>query len=239
MIFEEKFLVGMQDTDKNNLITNKALLEYMGNVACLHSNFAGTGPKQIAETNLSWVIVNWKVEVKNRPEYFEHFIVKTWSRGYDRLYAYRDFEITDEAGNQIAVATSRCAMVDTAKHKITRLNPEIMDKYGTETKQMIPGYEFPKIKEFENFIKEGNYKINSMMIDFNNHVHNTSYLDLADEVIPEEYINNQFNNFEIIYKKEIKLNDNVLLRYSEDSGKKYVTIKSEDETITHSQIIFL
>jgi len=31
-----------------------------------------------------------------------------------------------------------------------------------------------------------------MMIDFNNHVHNTSYLDLADEIIPEEYLKNQF-----------------------------------------------
>jgi len=238
MIFEERFLVGIQDTDKNNLLTNKALLEYMGNVACLHSNYAGTGPKQIAQTHLSWMTVNWKVDVKNRPEYFQHFIVKTWSRGYDRLYAYRDFEIIDDTGEQIAIATSRWALVDISKHKINSLNSEIMDKYETETRQVFQNYDFPKAKELESFIKEENYKINSMMIDFNNHVHNTSYLDLADEIIPEEYLKNQFNNFEIIYKKEIKLDANVLLKFSEVDDKKYVTIKSEDNTVLHSQIIF-
>ena len=36
MIFEERFLVGIQDVDKNDLITNKALLEAFGNLGCIH-----------------------------------------------------------------------------------------------------------------------------------------------------------------------------------------------------------
>lgn len=238
MIFEERFLVGIQDIDKNDLITNKALFEAFGNLGCIHSNFAGSGPYQIRKTHLSWVVINWKLEVFKRPKYFEHYYVKTWSRSYDRLYAYRDFEVYNESNERIAICTSRWVLINTDIRRLGKLEPEMMAAYQPEDHSVFPGYEFPKIEAPENILVQKYYDINSMMIDFNNHVHNTTYLDLAREVIPEEVLENPIDKIEIIYKKEIKLGDRVKLQYSEANGKRMVTIKSEDELKEHSQIIF-
>ena len=73
------------------------------------------------------------------------------------------------------------------------------------------------------------------MIDINKHLHNIYYLDIAKEALPEEIaFGNELNNFEIMYKKEIKLGEIVKALYSFEDGYHYVTIKSEDESIIHS-----
>ncbi len=238
MVFEERFLVGIQDVDKNDLITNKALFEAFGNLGCIHSNFAGSGPYQIRQIHRTWVVINWKLEVFKRPKFFEHYYVRTWSRSYDRLYAYRDFEVYNEENEKIAICTSRWVWIDTEQRRLAKLEPDMMAAYQPEDHEVFPGYEFPKIEQPENIINQSYYDINSMMIDFNNHVHNTTYLDLAKEVIPAEVLDNPIDNIEIIYKKEIKLGDRVKIQYSEDNGKKMVTIKSENELLQHGQIIF-
>ncbi len=238
MILEERFLVGIQDIDKNDLITNKAFFEAFGNLGCIHSNFAGSGPYQMKKTHLSWLVINWKLKVFKRPKYFEHYYVKTWARNYDRLYSYRDYEVYNESNERIAICTSRWILVDTEKRHLGKIEPSMMANYQPEKREVFPGYEFPKIEAPENIMVQKYYNINSMMIDFNNHVHNTSYIDLADEVIPQEILNQPINDIEIIYKKEIKPEETVKLQYSEMNGKRMVTIKSEDELIQHSQIIF-
>ena len=91
--------------------------------------------------------------------------------------------------------------------------------------------------EPENFEIETNYTVRRADIDVNEHMHNLNYLDLANEVLPEEvYNNNNFNNVRISYKKEIKLRDTVKCKYSFENGKHIVTVKSEDDKIIHAII---
>ena len=75
------------------------------------------------------------------------------------------------------------------------------------------------------------------MIDINKHLHNTYYLDIAKEVLPEEIaLTSELNDFEIMYKKEIKLGDVVKAIYTKEDDYNYVLIKSEDETTLHAII---
>ena len=71
------------------------------------------------------------------------------------------------------------------------------------------------------------------MIDVNNHLHNIYYMDIAEEVLPKD-INNEFSSIEIMYKKEVKLGDQVKVYYSKEQDYHYVIIKSEDEKYIHS-----
>ena len=94
-----------------------------------------------------------------------------------------------------------------------------------------------EIEEPNNYILCKEYNINRNMIDFNYHVHNIYYLDLALEVLPEEkYLNLDLNNFNIIYKREIKLNDKIKMYYSENEISYIITIKSEDNKTLHAII---
>jgi medium-chain acyl-[acyl-carrier-protein] hydrolase len=237
MYVEQKFFVGLQDIGMENKITNKAILGFLEDSGGIHSNIAGYGLKNIKETKLSWIILNWKLKVFKRANYAEMITVRTWSSKTDKLYAYRDFEVLNEDGEIIAVASSKWVAVNIETEKIIRLTEEIVGPYKEEHRYMFPDYKYEKIIEPETILQSSSYTINRQMIDINKHVHNIYYYDLAEIAIPEEVLDSkEFSEVEINYKKEIKFGETVKCNYSVVDDEIIVTIKSEDESATHAII---
>jgi len=69
-------------------------------------------------------------------------------------------------------------------------------------------------------------------------MHNLYYLDLAYEALPEEVYNTKrpFNNIQIMYKREVKLEDTIICKYVYKNNKHIVVIQSEDEKVVHTII---
>ena len=235
MYVEQKFFIGLQDIDASNKITNKAILTFLEDAGGVHSNLAGYGLKTIKETYFSWIILNWKLKVFKRADYADTVTVRTWSAGADKLYAYRDFEVLNEAGEIIAIATSKWISINLKTGKINKLTDEIIAPYKGENRRVFESYNFPKLEEPENIYSSVTYTINRQMIDINKHVHNVCYYDLAEIAIPEEILENtEFNNVEIMYKKEIKLGETVKCNYEKVENENIIAIKSEDEKNLHA-----
>jgi acyl-ACP thioesterase len=58
---------------------------------------------------------------------------------------------------------------------------------------------------------------------------------LAYEALPEDiYAKEESDNIEIMYKKQIHLNDPITCIYSNEENKNIVTIKSKDEKTLHA-----
>ncbi len=238
MIVEQEYRVKLSEIGQDNKITNKAILSDLEDVGEIHSNIAGYGVLDIPQTHLTWLLLDWRLQVIRRPDYSEKIRVKTWSRHAVKCYAFRDFEISNEQGEIIAVAASKWVLLDTEKEKIVRVSDEVLERYNPEIdKKVFENEQFDKILEPSNFEREINYTVKRADIDVNNHMHNLNYLDLANEALPEDvYIKGDLNNVRISYKKEIKLGDTVKCKYSFEDGKHIVTIKSTDEKITHAII---
>ena len=118
MIYEEKFKMGLKDVEKDNKLTNKAILEFLENIGAYHSDKVGYGANDSSQTGFSWVLLEWKVKVINRPNYGQVLNIKTWGKGMSKFFSYRDFEIYDETGRLCVIATSKWALIDTTKRKI-------------------------------------------------------------------------------------------------------------------------
>lgn len=239
MQVEQAFFVGIQDVGVNNEITNKAILEALTNTANKHGNIVNQGINDIEKTNITWVVLNWKLEVYKRPKACETILVRTWAQECCKIQANRDYEVLDEKGNIIAKATSKWIAINTKTEKIEKLTDKIMNPYECEINHNnFPNYEFEKVNEDElQIISETKFKICKSMIDCNNHVHNTSYLDIAIEALPSELDKVNFDNTEIYYKKEIKPNEIVSIKYAIKNNKNYIIIKDDEKKQLHSIII--
>ena len=132
MIVESEYTVKLSEIDKNNKVTNKAILSYLEDIGGKHSNIAGYGIFDIPHTHLTWLLLEWKLQVIRRPNYAEKIKVTTWSKNSVRCYAYRDFEIHDNQGNMIVKAASKWVLVDTQKGKIVKIDPDLLAKYEPE-----------------------------------------------------------------------------------------------------------
>lgn len=238
MILENEYTVKLSEIGKGNKATNKTILSYFEDIGGLHSNKAGYGIFEIEKTHLSWILLDWKLQVIRRPKYAEKIKVKTWSRGVVKIYTHRDFEVYDEQENLIIRASSKWVLLDIEKGKVVRIEPEIIEKYEPELNKTVFEEEpFEKIKEPDVYQYETQYTVRRADIDVNNHMHNLNYIELANEALPEDvYRGALFNDVRITYKKEIKLGDTVKCKYVFEDDKHIVVVKSEDESIVHAII---
>lgn len=238
MIFKEKFKMGLKDIDKNNLLKNRAILEYLENIGSYHSDVAGYGAEYTGKTGIAWVLLGWKLKVLKRPQYGQELEIHTWSRGIEKFWAFRDFEIYNDKKELCVIATSKWLLVSSKTEKIERVDPKMADKYDSETERKVfPDENFEKLKEPDHYDSKIEYTVRRKDIDVIGHMHNIYYLDLAYETLPEEvYKKRPFNNIRIMYKKEMKLGETVHCLYTKDGEKNIITIKDKDGKMLHAII---
>ena len=237
MIFKEKFKMGLNAIGKDNRIKNISILKILENIGGYHSDIAGYGSNDIATNKLTWILLDWKLKVLNRPKYGQTLDVHTWARVGNRFFTYRDFEIYDEKGTLCAIATSKWTLINIEEGKMERITEEVISKYNTEEKEVFPGEKLDKLQMPEEFLSSINYTVKRKDIDINKHMHNLYYLDLAYEALPEEvYDLRPFDNVRIMYKKEIKYGDTVMCKYTKKDDKYIVVILSKDNKQLHSII---
>lgn len=235
-IFTYDYKIKYSDIGTDNKITLRALVDTLQEAAIAHSDQAGYGVNNIPTTHLAWLLLNWKVEIKSYPILNDNITVKTWPRTFDKLYSYRDFEVYDENNKLIAIASSKWFAIDTGNKKIRKLTPEITEAYGGTIQNKVFESAFDeKIKVPEELKLNFNYTIQRRDLDTNGHVNNLHYIDYALETLDDNIFNNTtFNNLEIIYKKEIKLKENINCYYSLEDNKHIITIKNNNNSLVHA-----
>lgn len=234
-IIENKYKVGIINVGRGSVITNKGILSILEDLGCRHSDIAGYGLNDIPVTHLSWVLLNWKVQVLKRVPYGSDVTVRTWAKCSNKFYTYRDFEILDASGNCVCKATSKWALISTNTGSLIKITDDIIQKYNPEVKNVFENPEIDKLVEPNSSLGEYIYTVQRSDIDFNKHMHNLNYLSLAYEVLPEDvYYSEECNNIEIMYKKGVKLGETVKCLYSYVDGAHIITIKSKNENTLYS-----
>lgn len=237
MFVEHDVFIGLRDVAVNNKVTNTAILSYLEDAGGVHSNLVGYGLNDIPTVKRSWVLLGWKIKINKRPKYGDKIKIKTWSRGIDKLYAYRDFEILDENGKIMGIATSKWVLIDTEKKRITKIDEKVEKAYTIENVAVFDKPDLEKLTEPDNYIASTIFTVNRSLIDVNNHLHNIYFMDIANEVLPMDiYKNGEFNNIRMMCKKEIKLGDTVKVFYQVEGNKHIIVIKSDDEKNLHGII---
>ena len=238
MKLEQEFFVGVQDVDDKKRITNKALIEMISNISMLHGVRTGQTNAEGVSV-ISWIVLGWKLEVYDRPSMFTTLRVQTWAQQYGKVRANRDYIVYDESGAVVAKAMAVWVPIEVKTGRFLRITPEIIEAFEPEPdEQSFPDYSFPAFRKFEMPVLERmRVTATRSMVDYNDHVHNSNYMDLAELVLPEEVYRCTFNDVQVIYKLEIHCGDEVDLEYSHSDGKHYVAIRSVPEGKLHAMII--
>ena len=231
VIFTDKEQIGYLDVDKNNKLTNKAIINIMQDVAGSHSESIHNGLNDKEKIGTAWILLNWKVKVYSRPRYKDILTVNTWPRKLEKCFSYREYEMYCKE-EIVAKAESKWVLVDVKTGRITKIPLDVIEKYKPEDRKVFE----EKIEEKLSEPKDSEFTYEETVcrtkIDTNNHLNNVYYLDLAVESLPEEvYEKEELNNIEIMYKKASKYKEKIKCYYAKEDGKHIVTIKDEEGNI--------
>ena len=181
--FNETFALpaaGIEDDHRQRLL---AALEEMMETAGRHAELLGVGVRDLHAKGLTWVLARLHVRIANIPAAGQAVHIATWPSGRNRIFAVRDFRLTDGAGGELLRATSAWAMMNMATRRPSRLDPHLQ-AFSRHPARMIAD-DFSALPPVSAASARSAYRAAAGDIDLNDHVNNTVYLDWALRSTPE------------------------------------------------------
>lgn len=228
LFFQQKYFVRYSEMDYNKILKPSALLNFLQDIATIGADKAGFGYKDIIDKNLGWFLLKYHMEFNNFPQDIKELTIKTEARGYNKLFALRDFEIYDENNELIGRVSSSWALVNLTDKSMalpSEIFPDKMLKYEKREDDLS----FPKTHNPETAEFSEEFKIRYDDIDVNHHVNNMNYIIWAFEALPKEFRNNhKLKTLDMLYKKEIQYGNTVLSEAKLDENIAKILVKNKN-----------
>ena len=235
-IYEHSFEVQYADLDTENKLSVYSFFKYFQEMGCLHAASLGYGINDIPRTGFAWILLDWKVQIFNYPKWNDKINIKTWPSKAELASCFRDFEMYNENGEKIAIATSRWVFFDVNKKRISKLTEEVSRAFTIVDKRVF-NTEIAKLEDPAGSTFAIDYTVLKRDIDTNLHVNNLNYISIALEALPVEMP--KCPTIEVMYKKQCILGDKIKCFYKKEETSNIVTIKSEDLGSLHAIAKFL
>lgn len=139
-------------------------------------------------------------------------------------------------GKLLAIATSKWILLNSETKSITRIPECMMEDYAPEEKRV---FKEDMDEKYKGEISDSIYECTAQRrdLDTNHHVNNLVFLDYAIESLPEDvFLNSDFKNIEILYKKQILYKENIKCFYCFTNNRHIITIKNDSLDVTHAII---
>ncbi len=195
------FNVKSYETDNNGLFKPYSFLNHAQEIAGNHALDLGFGYDSLNESGTAWVLSRIHIKYFRHPIWREELSLKTWHKGSDKLFGYRDFVVTDQSGEAVIKATSSWLIINKKTRRVQRIDSLL----GENFKGSIP----------ENAIENPAERLSTPLnvqfackrvvsisdIDINQHTNNAKYLEWALDALESEVSQN-------IKIKELTINFN-------------------------------
>lgn len=218
------------DFEFNGQAKPRRILQLLQDEAVEHASQLGFGWDALNERGMLWVLSKINL-VFDTPVTRENgkFSLYTWPLAPGRFYVERCFAAIDENGRQLFSAISLWLIIDREQRRIVPAQKILNDIYdGVYSDVRCDAQaDFARIRKDENFEFCYERQIMRSDLDKNGHVNNTNYANYALDVLPPQEIVNQL---EIVYDKELKLHDKILISTMRIGKNVYVVGEREGTT---------
>jgi len=225
----------IEDFYSNGEMKIETILKILENSGNRHSDLAGDHILEGSSNGVAWILTDWYVELDSFPKYGSKIKARTWSQGATSIFGTsRDFELYCD-GEVCGKGTTRWVLYNIQSMRPNKIENDLIEKYGPESKSVFAESKLPKIPVPEQFENEIVLLPRRNDIDFNHHVHNLVYVDYAMEVLPEDvFSKHKFKKIRINYKSAVKEGDEIVVKYAAVENAHVICIFGKDGSLRTS-----
>ena len=188
-----------------------------------HSESLGVGMDYLKAKKRAWILNSWQIVVKRYPKAHEEIEITTWPTGFKGVFGPRNFCMKTPDGEMLAYANTLWVYMDVEKKMPTKPSEEEKELYGTEPPLEME-YASRKIKLPEEAKEVDTLFVRKYHIDTNSHMNNCHYVQMAMEVLPEEFVARQIR---VEYKKSAVYGEKVILKTAIEEERTVVELCDE------------
>lgn len=213
------------DIDQGARMSLAGIMNALQDCVNINSESIGKGIDYLLKTRRTWFAINWYIEINRYPKMFEDVLVKTWPYDFTSSMGYRNVIIEDDSGEVIVAADSIWTLVDLDTGRPIRITEEDSSGYDLEEKYPIenPGRKIKLPKEFELL---DTVTVKKSDIDYNGHMSNGKYIQLADEYIPVE---SHPGKIRVEYKSQSRCGEALEVYKAIESDKTIIKIQGKED----------
>ena len=210
-LFEETDKIRYSEMDCDLVLKPGAMLQFLQDLASDNAEQLDFGYSYIVKHNLAWFLLKYRLEFDDYPEGIYDLTIKTEPRGYNKMFAYRDFYIM-HGDKQIGRATSTWTLVDlTTKSMSNAAEVLANNKYMYLHDKREDDLNYGKIRLPEKFDLSKFFEVRFDDLDVNKHVNNANYIVWAIEPLDFEFRrSHKLKTVDMMFKKEITYGNTVL-----------------------------
>jgi len=229
-------------TDKNDVLSVSAFMDFAQQVAGEHADRYGFGHDDLIKDGVVWIVSRMRIAFLKPIKWKDRIELTTWHKGLeDRLFFRREYVAKDMLTNQdVALSTSSWLLLDINKRTLVRTH-ELCTKEETIVKKDALEEACVRLRVPKGYYKEFVFShiARRSDIDRNRHVNNARYAAWAIDALPDEQIDAQVKEFEINFNHELRLGERIdLFRYRESEKVFFVEGTSGDESTFITKIVY-
>ncbi|GHT65457.1 acyl-ACP thioesterase [Spirochaetia bacterium] len=203
--------------DTSDRLTAAATFDLFQETAINHAENLGVGREALVRSGQGWVLSRISVQWDRRPAWREEVTVRSWPRGWEKLFALRDYDIRDAEDKPIVRGRSGWIVLDIEKRR--PLRPQtVMEKLPlNDGINALPGspVAVDTRADYERLDARisaciGERKAAYSDIDYNGHMNNTRYIQWIQDTIEPGVLEAAAQmRLDINYLSEVKFGDTV------------------------------
>ena len=204
-IFEETVKIRYSELDCTMTLKPSSLFHFLQDLASDNAESLGFGYSFIVQKNLAWFLLKYRMEFEDYPENIFDLTIRTEPRGYNRLFAFRNFLIKHN-NSPIAKVSSAWGLIDLNTKAMSNVqsvlegNPNI-----APFKKEDDDLDYQKIKKPERIDYKKEFSVRYDELDVNQHVNNANYIAFALEPLDFEFRKtHKLKTLDMLFKKELK-----------------------------------
>jgi acyl-ACP thioesterase len=150
------------------------LCRFMQEAAYHHAEHLGLGHSTLSSMNRAWVLARQRIKIHAFPAWGDTIQLRTWPSGRDRLFFYRDFEITSDKGDRLLSASTAWFVINTEKRERVPSEVYLTDDLPVGAK--VFDEKLGRLKGCRGCGQESLF-VNYGDLDMNGHVNNVRYIE--------------------------------------------------------------
>ena len=219
--------ISYSEVDKDRNLTPFALVNYMQDCSCFHSEDIDYGLDHLISLNQGWFVVTYEIHINKMPRYAQEIEIQTFPHDMKGMLAIRDYAIRTLDGDLLVYARSSWVLMNLETNKPARITDEMKEAYQ---ECALEGVEFDRTRQkiADGLEKVGEFVVSETCLDTNNHMNNSQYFDVTYRFIPE----GKYSTILISYKKPARYQDKLDVFVASIEGGYQVVLKKDDEVYT-------
>ncbi|WP_243371263.1 acyl-ACP thioesterase domain-containing protein [Geotalea sp. SG265] len=180
--FEHALRIRSYEVDCTGSVKPAALFNFLQDAAVSHVKQLGLSVSDLRKMNLTWVISRFHLRLFHYLRSNARITVRTWPSTCEGFFSCREYEILDDAGTVIALATSSWAAVNLDSRRPVRLKDHLPD-FPLRPERAIED-SFPSLPAPCTIDHEQRFRVRRSDLDINCHVNHAVYVDWMVETVP-------------------------------------------------------